>query len=114
MSTMKISYLKQSVRFDADMDEALDYIPSGSCFKNRSGKRINKSFCYEDADQTIYEYCRSVRRSRAHNGQSVPLKYKAKPKNREIIRDTIRHAALDDEVLDLEYARSYYAAAGMC
>lgn len=109
-----ITAVKNAVRFNADIEEALDYIPSNICFKNRSGARIGKQFCYVAMNKAYDECLRNDRRTRSHNGHHVPLKYVSKPKEREIVRDTIRRAVPDAEAMEAEYARSYYEAAGMC
>lgn len=92
----------------------MDYIPSDICFKNRTGYRIGKQFGYDVENEAFDEAMRGVKRRKAYNGQPVPLKFETKPKSRNIVRDTIRHAALNEDALNDEYLREYYSAAGMC
>ena len=88
------------VSFRADMDEAREYVSSDVLFSLRGGTQYCIKDPYKKENKEYDAIIRQDKRTRAHNGVSVPLSYATKPKTK-FSHETIRKPAFEDYLAEM-------------
>lgn len=85
-------------RFDADCEEALDYVDTNELFRLRKGARGATERvivpCYLESSKLR-------RRKSAHNGANVQIHFVTKPKASDYTRETIRRPTYLDYLAEM-------------
>lgn len=118
---MKTNMMKALAMYNADIEDALEFVSQDKVYALRSGRHVEKHKRKGNAKNQFNAPFRSCNRTVARLGKDalksgiqVPAYFRVKPKDNDYSRDTIRKAGIDEEAMNDEYEMYSYKAAGMC